>query len=204
MSHYFTYIVARDYGFAPNPFYGICTLATCKPDIRRIAKIDDWIVGLGSQKSKCKNKVIYVMKVTEKLNFDQYWKDEKFLSKKPVMHGSLKTMYGDNIYHKDIKGNWIQENSHHSLENGGVNCHNLKRDTKSDQVLISSHFFYFGKKCIDIPNSIRSEMCKSIGFKYLEEKIGKKFVLFLQKKYKLGYMGDPINFDKFKRYDGKK
>ncbi len=28
----------RDYGFAPNPFHGICTLATCKPVIRRVAR----------------------------------------------------------------------------------------------------------------------------------------------------------------------
>ena len=26
-----SYVVARDYGFAPNPFLGVCTLATCKP-----------------------------------------------------------------------------------------------------------------------------------------------------------------------------
>lgn len=25
----FSYIVARDYGFAPNPFHGFCTLANC-------------------------------------------------------------------------------------------------------------------------------------------------------------------------------
>src|SRR5262245_31415483 len=41
----YSYVVARDYGFAPNPFYGFCTLATCKPDIRRTADIGDWIVG---------------------------------------------------------------------------------------------------------------------------------------------------------------
>ena len=33
----------RDYGFAPNPYFGYCTLATCKPVIRRCAGVGDWI-----------------------------------------------------------------------------------------------------------------------------------------------------------------
>ena len=45
----FSYVVARDYGFAPNPFFGVCTLATCKPIVRRVAAIGDWIVGTGSK-----------------------------------------------------------------------------------------------------------------------------------------------------------
>lgn len=31
----FSYIVRWDHGFAPNPFHGICSLATCKPGIRK-------------------------------------------------------------------------------------------------------------------------------------------------------------------------
>jgi hypothetical protein len=42
--------VARDYGFAPNPFFGVCTLATCKPKIRKAAAIGDWVVGTGSSR----------------------------------------------------------------------------------------------------------------------------------------------------------
>ena len=33
----FSYVVRYDYGFAPNPFEGCCTIATCKPQIRRAA-----------------------------------------------------------------------------------------------------------------------------------------------------------------------
>lgn len=42
----FTYVLDHDTGFAPNPFHGWCTLAGCKPVIRRTARIDDWIVGM--------------------------------------------------------------------------------------------------------------------------------------------------------------
>ena len=31
----YEYVMTDDTGFAPNPFYGICTLACCKPVIRR-------------------------------------------------------------------------------------------------------------------------------------------------------------------------
>jgi hypothetical protein len=34
----FTYKMTHDSGFAPNPFYDILTLATCKPGIRKTKK----------------------------------------------------------------------------------------------------------------------------------------------------------------------
>ena len=44
----YSYIVRYDSGFAPNPFYGYCTLANCKPIIRGHAQVNDWVVGTGS------------------------------------------------------------------------------------------------------------------------------------------------------------
>ena len=35
MSRVYMYVVDRDFGFAPNPFHGVRTLATCKPPIRK-------------------------------------------------------------------------------------------------------------------------------------------------------------------------
>ena len=40
---YFAYILKLDSGFAPNPFYKFCTLATCKPETRKQAEVGDWI-----------------------------------------------------------------------------------------------------------------------------------------------------------------
>lgn len=88
MSKVFSYIVARDYGFAPNPFYGVLTLATCKPVIRKTASIGDFIIGCSNK--ALGNKLIYMAKVSEILTFDQYWNDPRFAKKKPVMNGSLK------------------------------------------------------------------------------------------------------------------
>ena len=33
----FSYVITHDSGFAPNPFGGFLTLATCKPKIRKSA-----------------------------------------------------------------------------------------------------------------------------------------------------------------------
>ena len=41
-----TYTVKRDKGFAPNPFYGYCTLAACTPNhMNAKLKEGDYIVG---------------------------------------------------------------------------------------------------------------------------------------------------------------
>lgn len=48
----FRYKIEHDYGFAPNPFHGTLSLATCKGPIRqnKNLKVGDWIVGFGSEK----------------------------------------------------------------------------------------------------------------------------------------------------------
>lgn len=147
-THLYAYIIRRDFGFAPNPFHGTCTLATCKPDIRHTAKVGDWILGVGgSLLGEARGKCILLMKVSEKISFQEYWEDNRFQRKKPVYNGSNIQMLGDNIYHKDENGDWIQEESHHSEPNGTTNIKNLKTDTgKSDQVLISDCFLYFGNQ----------------------------------------------------------
>ena len=42
----YSYIIKSDLGFSPNPFWGKCTLACCKPVIRKTAKPGDWVVGI--------------------------------------------------------------------------------------------------------------------------------------------------------------
>ena len=74
----YSYIVARDFGFAPNPFYGFCTLATCKPQIRKSAEIGDWIIGTGSKSKGRDGHIVYAMRVTEAMSFDEYWTDSRF------------------------------------------------------------------------------------------------------------------------------
>jgi len=60
----YIYVVDRDFGFAPNPFHGFCTLATCKPIIRGNATVGDWIMGVGGTRLNATGKCIYLMKIT--------------------------------------------------------------------------------------------------------------------------------------------
>ena len=200
--NYFSYVVARDYGFAPNPFFGICTLATCKPDIRNKAQIGDWIFGTGSVALSCRYKLIYAMQVTDKITYDEYWENPLYQNKKPIMYGSLAQMYGDNIYHQK-DNNWIQADSHHSNGDGSTNYSNLNRDTNSESVLISNNFYYFGKGYINIPNELIANVCKERqGFKYIDEIVAKTLLEYLSNNYDLGYYANPIQFENFKRHDG--
>ncbi len=146
------YAITRDFGFAPNPFHGFCTLATCKPKIRKSAKLGDWIMGIGgSTLPEVKRRCLLLMKVEEKVSFQEYWENARFSLKKPVRNGSRVQMLGDNIYHKEGNGNWIQEDSHHSNPDGTPNFVNLRVDTGiTDQVLISHCFLYFGDKAASV------------------------------------------------------
>lgn len=148
----YSYVVARDYGFAPNPFDGVCTLATCKPDIRQRAVVGDWVVGLASKQDKPESSLVYAMRVDKVLTYDAYWNDARFQAKKPSRASSVKQLFGDNIYHRNEQGCWLQLDSHHSLDNGLPNQRNIDNDTKSEGVLISEHFAYWGSRAIPVPS----------------------------------------------------
>lgn len=203
MAEAFSYVVSRDYGFAPNPFYKVLTLATCKQLIRRSAKVGDFIIG--NADAAHGNKLIYMAKVSEVMTFDEYWEDPRFASKKPVMNGSLKKKYGDNIYHHGMDGKWIQEDSHHANNDGTANIHNLKRDTgTTDRVLVCSEFVYLGKSMISLPSTY--DRCIHKGRNHHRPDYGdaQKLWSYLNARFpEGGKIDQPNKFGKFKRYDGK-
>lgn len=162
MSKAYFYVVDRDFGFAPNPFHGRCTLATCKPGIRLRAEIGDWIVGMGGRRLSATGRCVFAMEVTTTLSFDLYWADPIFRDKRPVRNGSRRMMVGDNIYHRDLsKGQWQQADSHHSNPDGTPNPHNVANDTQADRVLISDYFYYFGQSAPVVPDTLLGHL----GFK---------------------------------------
>ncbi len=153
----YSYVVAGDGGFSPNPFHGFCTLACCKPNIRRTAQVGDYIVGL--RPKHCDNRVVYAMQVTETMGLNDYWK--RFPVKRPDKRaGGVKAVgdniyhikarvrvVGDDIYHRDNVDNWSQERSQHS-----------KGDKETDiggrNALISRNFVYWGGKGKPLPRNL--------------------------------------------------
>lgn len=162
MSRIYIYVVARDFGFAPNPFHGYCTLATCKPRLRNVARVDDWVIGMGGSRLKATGQCVYAMRITEKITFNEYWKNPVYLDKKPIRNGSRRMLVGDNIYRFSVEEDkWYQADSHHSHDDGSVNLKNLITDTQSSNVLISNHFFYFGSEAPIVP----AHLLRSIGYR---------------------------------------
>jgi len=196
---YYSYKIEHDFGLAPNPFWGYCTLAVCKSKIRRNPnlKVGDWIIGTGSKKLKKNHHLIFTMQVEEIITMNEYWNESRFQIKKPVVNGSLTQMYGDNIYHLNKSSEWIQENSAHSLDKGITNIEHLNRDTGGKNVLISKNFFYFGSNCPIIPDEFLDVCCEGRDIKSnaIPLKIADKFIIWIKNKYEPGIYGDPINWN---------
>lgn len=197
----FSYVVARDYGFAPNPFGGCCTLATCKPDIRQRANVGDWVVGIACAGDSREPRLIYVMRVDEVLTYDAYWRDSRFEGKKPSRQGSVKQLFGDNIYRRDGKGQWIQADSHHSLPDGAPNQRNIVNDTKSEGVLVSSHFAYWGSRAIEIPKAFLDLNGETILIKrgyrcHFSTEFVREFVQWFEGLEVNGFLGAPYRWER--------
>ncbi len=195
----YSYVVARDYGFAPNPFFGTCTLATCKPEIRKHAKVGDWIIGTGSNQRKKEGYLVYVMLVSETLTFNDYWSSSQFRRKRPNLRGSKKRAFGDNIYFKDAEGKWHQEDSHHSYADGSLNPHNTSHDTQADRVLISADYAYWGDAGPQLPKNFRDykgfDICAKRGHKCrFPEDMIEDFVAWFRSLRETGYLGEPADW----------
>ena len=160
----YSYIVTDDTGFSPNPFWGCCTLACCKPAIRRTAEVGDWIVGLSPKASG--NRIVFAMKVDEKLEFEDYFKDPRFVEKIPAFDkGKVIYKAGDNIYEPLANGGFRQLPSMHSngeLENPETKNHDLGEL----YVLIGHKFYYFGgdgpflPECLNVLKVGRGHKCR--------------------------------------------
>jgi putative DNA base modification enzyme with NMAD domain len=210
MPSLFVYVIDRDFGFAPNPFHGFCTLATCKPRIRKTAEIRDWIIGMGGSRLNAIGRCIFAMQVTATISFDEYWANPIYTEKKPVRNGSRKMMVGDNIYHRDVKTNkWGQADSHHSNLDGTVNPYNLKRDTRINRVLLSTRFFYFGAAARCVPQSILDQMRykNPRDYRRFDSRTAQPLLDWLQANFRKSMnelLGDPFDFaESGKRYSGK-
>jgi Nucleotide modification associated domain 2 len=154
----FSYKMTHDTGFAPNPFHGLLTLANCKPCIRKYKIKDDWIAGFTSQELNGDNvgeeKLVYLMKVIDKITYNEYWNNPLYKLKKPNLSSS-KTIdkTGDNIY-KPIKVNPKSNTDFKQVPNKNHNDEDKDHDLNGKFVLVSKCFYYFGSSPIKINNKI--------------------------------------------------
>ena len=160
----FSYIVRYDSGFAPNPFFDYCTLATCKPKIREHASVGDWVVGTGSGCAGVRRSgfLVYAMKVTEILKTADYWNDPRFQCKKPEMHHNWVAASGDNIYEPVGPSQWRQLNSYHSNPDGTPHDQHKSIDTEIERVLVSDDYIYYGGEGPKLPKRFLPGGCMKL------------------------------------------
>ena len=203
----FSYVVRYDSGFAPNPFYGHCTLATCKPPIRRTAAVGDWIIGTGSASLEVKlgGHLVYAMRVGEILTFEAYDADPRFEKKKPYRRGSRKQSCGDNIYYRaEAAGNWTQRDSFHSCPDGSPRADHIAKDTGVNRVLIGDEFVYFGGQGPAVPTTLIGSdgrpLCKSgMGYQVFDDPAFiERVVAWLHTLGLQGYEGAPFEWMSFR------
>jgi hypothetical protein len=161
----FSYTLRYDDGAAPNPFWGVCSLAIRKPSIRRAAEVGDWIVGLGSVNSPIgdiSDHVVYAMKVTIKMTLEEY--DQfcrTFVPKKMPDWRSLdyRVRMGDCIY------SYVKGSDKPNMRTGVHTEKNMKKDLGGSYALASKQFYYFGDQPVKLPDDLRPIMHPTQGHK---------------------------------------
>ncbi|MBI5488808.1 MAG: hypothetical protein HY905_15845 [Deltaproteobacteria bacterium] len=184
----FSYILRYDDGFAPNPFHGRCTLACCKPVIRRVAQPGDWVVGLTSGGVG----VVYAMQVSEKPPFAQYWSDPRFARKHPDREcADPKRRCGDNIYRPLRDGEFEQRPSPHSNDDGTPNEKAMAHDLGGKFVLVGKPFVYFGAHAPPLPPDLEFlKVRRGHRSRFSEEQV-ERFVAWFGRLRARGMRGKP-------------
>ena len=155
----FAYKMTHDTGFAPNPFWGYLTLATCKPRIREHKRPGDWVAGFTS-KSLCGDRVgeerlVFLMQVEEKMALADYFHDRRFQSRIPRDQPAARVYRsGDNIY-RPLVPDACDAREFKQLPNRQHGSDQKDHDLKGRNALIASRFVYFGSDPLAVPPEVR-------------------------------------------------
>lgn len=199
-----TYRLDHDLGFAPNPFFGWCTLACCMPQIRQHAKAGDTIIGMAGKGGlgRIYPQLIYWMQVDQAMSFDEYWSDPRFANKRPQVPGPKMRNVGDRTYrHEPGQTGWQFDLSMHHLPSTTKSAgRHAALDTKVDRLLVGKRFTYWGNSGPPVPTHLiglfpspRGNKCPTAGplLDELHELCGLN--------HPQGVVGDPTDWDN-KRY----
>ena len=141
----FTYKVANDAGTAPNPYFGVCTLALGKARIRQHAEPGDLVVGFGCRSPADPDeefRVIYAMQVEEVLTWPSYITRCRLGLRGKIPEASSPERYaGDCIYR--LEGGQV---AREPLPSGsGHDSSSYQNDVEAGKnVLTARRYWYFG------------------------------------------------------------
>ena len=181
MTKIFRYVIRHDGGSAPRPYGDVCSLAICKPAIRKTATKGDWIIGF---RSGCRDQVVYVMQVSEVLTFEKYW--ERYPDRRPNA-----SPVPDNIYRPNGYGELMQ------VENPVHFADQTVRDLSGRNVLLAHRFWYFGresKKLDDELNHLKP-YCRGHSVHINRQSNDEERLENRLKSCRIGIEGTPIDVD---------
>lgn len=140
----------------------MCTLAICKPAIRRSARIGDWVMGTGGASAGLSGRLVYAMRVDEVITLEEYDrrapKDWKHRIPDPASRSHARRR-GDCIYDYSAPP-WPRQRP-------GVHDEGNRRvDLGGKNVLISRHYTYFGGDAVPLPPGLRSLVHQTQGHKW--------------------------------------
>lgn len=175
-----SYRIVHDKQFAPNPFKGVLTLATCKPLIRRSKESESgvWLAGFaaysvkdGLRPKKGRELLIYLAKISEVMTMQDYW--TKYPQKRAQKCGEeFEEYYGDNIYDENL--HLVNDNHHKDWD--------FKRDISGKNVLICKEFYYFAPDSrLVVPNEFDELVYKRRGQTLVQNKdLIQKFIDYVR------------------------
>jgi len=176
----YAYLVPVDDGAAPNPYGGVCTLAICKPNLRKIAKQGDWLVGLDS-----KSQLIYTMEITTVMimkEYDTYTKENLPIKIPNKTSKNIEEQMGDSVY--DFSNDEIK------LRPSVHSCCTKEMDLAGKNVLLSTCFYYFGDQVKTLPKEFENIVNLDMDFLKLTNELEITFLTWLENQ----------NFEKNKIY----
>jgi len=185
----FSYKLTHDGGFAPNPFWGFLTIATCKPGFRRSKRTGDWIAGFTSEKlcgdAVGQERLVFLMKVDEKIPLADYFNGRRFRRKIPKM-SARKEIHraGDNIY-RPLSSAPAATNDFEQLPNPHHSVDQKSKDIGGQNVLIAAEYVYFGRDPLTIPPHLRPDIPtgqSANGNRTHDGKRADKFIKFVMRK----------------------
>lgn len=188
----FSYKMSHDTGFAPNPFWGSLTLATCKPKIREKKDKGDWIAGFTSA-DLCGHAVgaerlVFLMQVSRKLPIAEYFCDPDFSVKIPSERSHLHAC-GDNIYRPRRSNatapthfDQLKNDNHYDQVGACVVGKSRAHDVSGRNVLVADRFVYFGATALAVPAEARPQIPRgqsSNGSRTHDEQRARRFIEYV-------------------------
>lgn len=177
-----SYTMTDDTGFAPNPYHGILTLATCKPQIRRSERVKEgvWIAGWAGKalQQNGGRELIYLAQVSKKIPLGEYY--ENYKEKRPLL---IEESYMEHKKDEKKRCSRIKASAENNPDIMGDNIYKLNRlsgllewqpnnfhtsdcaehDTNGQNAIICNEFYYFGGnkgKHLFVPEEYRIRMPK--------------------------------------------